>query len=199
MRHHGTWCFIPLMHDFKHKLHIQRLKLPQGRSTGFTLLEAIVAVTLLGILAAIAAPAWQAFLNTQRLNTARSQAVTALSQGKTRAVQQKVLYEVGFRQQGQQAQWAVYPVNANQSNQTWQNLPDGVKISDVKPDTTFDKKDNIYRIQFNHRGKVNGQLGRITFLATTGGGTKRCAIVSNLLGTVREGENRPNQQNNPCD
>ncbi|MEP0917653.1 prepilin-type N-terminal cleavage/methylation domain-containing protein [Leptolyngbya sp. DQ-M1] len=195
------------MHDFRHKIHTKQHKIiqaylrrnPWQSSQGFTLLEAIVVVALFGILAAIAAPAWQAQLNTQRLNAARSQAVTALSEGKTRAKQQNIPYEVGFRQQGQQAQWAVYPTNANPLVQPWQNLPDGVRLLG-SPDTTLLQRDNsIYRIQFNHRGGVDGQLGRVTFSTPSGGGTKRCAIVSNLLGTVREGENRPTRQNNPCD
>lgn len=195
------------MREFKYKIHTQQRKVIHAilrrhqwhSSQGFTLLEAILVVALFGILAAIAAPAWQAHLNTQRLNTARSQAVSALSDGKTRAKQQHIPYEVGFRQQGQQAQWAVYPTNANPLAQPWQNFPDGVRLLS-SPDTTLHQRENnIYRIRFNHGGGVDGQLGRVTFSATSGGGTKRCAIVSNLLGTVREGENRSTRQNNPCD
>lgn len=164
---------------------------------GFTLLEAIVVVALLGILAAIAAPAWQAYLNTQRLNAARSEAVNVLSDAKTRAKQQRISYEVGFRQRGQQAQWAIYPAGADPLGQNWQNLHDGVKL--LETETTLSKKDDVYRIQFNHQGEVNGQMGRVTFSSLSGGETKRCAIVSNLLGTVREGENRSSQRGNPCD
>lgn len=173
------------------------LKLRQTQSEGFTLLEAIAAVVLIGILAAIAAPRWQALIETQRLNSARSQAVTALNEAKTRAKRQHAAYEVGFRQQDQQAQWAVYPVGADPSKQDWQNLQDGVKLLE-RPDTTMARRDGIYRIQFNHKGETNGQLGKVTFGATSGSAVKRCAIVSNLLGTVREGENQPRERNNSC-
>lgn len=173
------------------------LKLHQGQSKGFTLLEAMIAVVLIGILAAIAAPSWQALIDTQRLNAARNQAVTALNDAKTRAQRQHVTYEVGFRQDGQQAQWAVYPVGADPSKQNWQNLQNGVKLLD-RPDTTMAKKDEIYRIQFNHQGETNGQLGKVTFGVTSGSSIKRCAIVSNLLGTIREGENKARDRNNPC-
>ncbi|MBW4525449.1 MAG: type II secretion system GspH family protein [Phormidium tanganyikae FI6-MK23] len=165
---------------------------------GFTLLEAIVVVALIGILTAISAPSWLAYVNTQRLNAARSETVNVLTEAKTRAKQQHIAYEAGFRQQGQQAQWAVYPVNADPLSQNWQNLPDGVKLLEGE-ETTFTKKDNIYRIQFNHYGGVNGQWGRVTFSPTSGGAIKRCVIVSNLLGTVREGENRSGQNGNRCD
>ncbi len=174
------------------------LSLNQGQSKGFTLLEAITAVVLIGILAAIAAPSWQALIDAQRLNAARNQAVTALNDAKTRAKRQHVTYEVGFRQQEQQAQWAVYPVGADPSKQNWQNLQNGVKLLD-RPDTTMAKKDEIYRIQFNHQGETNAQLGKVTFAVMSGSSIKRCAIVSNLLGTIREGENKPNRRDNPCE
>lgn len=168
-------------------------------SLGFTLIEAICSVLLVGILAAIAAPTWQGHLNTQRLNAARSTAVSALNDAKTRAKQQHLEHEVGFRQQGQQAQWAVYPVGADPLKQNWQNLNEGVRVLE-SPDTTMARRDgSIYRVQFNDRGEANGQLGKVTFGSTSGGGTKRCVIVSNLLGTIREGENRPSRQNNPCE
>lgn len=173
------------------------LRVNQGKSQGFTLLEAITAVVLVGILAAIAAPSWQALIETQRLNAARNQAVSALNDAKTRAKRQHITYEVGFRQRDQQAQWAVYPVGADPSKQNWQNLQNGVKLLD-RPDTTMAKKDEIYRIQFNHQGETNGQLGKVTFGVTSGSAIKRCAIVSNLLGTIREGENKSRERNNPC-
>ncbi|MCU0551891.1 MAG: prepilin-type N-terminal cleavage/methylation domain-containing protein [Leptolyngbya sp. Prado105] len=164
---------------------------------GFTLLETIVVMVLIGILFAIAAPAWQAFLNGQRLNTATDKTFSVISETKNRARQQHIPYEIGVRQASQQVQWAIYPVGADPINQTWQNLNDGVKL--LETETTISKKDNIYRIRFNHRGEVNGQWGRVTFIATSGGHTKRCAIVFNLLGAIREGENRPNQDKNRCD
>ncbi|MGG6270213.1 pilus assembly FimT family protein [Leptolyngbya sp. AN03gr2] len=173
------------------------LRSHQSKPEGFTLLEAISAVVLMSVLAAIAAPTWQAHLNSQRLNAARNAAVSALNDAKTRAKQQHINYEVGFRQQGQQAQWAVYPVGADPLKQNWQNLNEGVKL--LESDSTMARRDGVYRVQFNNRGGTNGQLGKVTFGSTSGGGTKRCAIVSNLLGTIREGENKPNQQNNPCE
>ncbi|BAU12739.1 hypothetical protein LEP3755_32700 [Leptolyngbya sp. NIES-3755] len=196
------------MHDDQRKVQIGRFRVvrtillilssrQRNLSGGFTLLEALTAVVLLGILAAIAAPSWLALLNMQRLNAARSTAVGALNEAKARAKQQHINYEVGFRQQGQYAQWAVYPVGAAPLRQNWQNLNEGVRLLE-SPDTTMAKINNVYRVQFNDRGETNGQLGKVTFGSASGGGTKRCVIVSNLLGTIREGENRPGGQSNSC-
>lgn len=172
------------------------LRKQRNSREGFTLLEAIVVVALFGILAVIAAPSWLAYLNIQRLNSARNEAVSALEKAKTQAKQHFVPYEAAFRQVNQQVQWAVYPIDATPQAQDWKNLPDGIKL--LEAETTMTKKDDAYRIRFNHQGEVNGQLGRVTFVGTSGVGAKRCAIVSNLLGTIREGENRPGQNGIPC-
>ncbi|MGB3650812.1 MAG: type II secretion system protein, partial [Rivularia sp. (in: cyanobacteria)] len=39
-------------------------------SSGFTLLEMLVVIAVVGLLTAIAAPSWVAFVNTRRLNSA---------------------------------------------------------------------------------------------------------------------------------
>lgn len=174
------------------------LNLCCGQTQGFTLLEAITTLVLIGILAAIVAPSWQVLMDKQRLNAARNKAVTALVDGQTRAKRQHVAYEVSFRQHGQQVQWSVYPVGADPLRQNWQNLQDGVKLLD-RPESTMLGRNGIYRIQFNHQGETNGQMGKVTFGSASGGALKRCAIVSNLLGTIREGENKPNRRNNPCE
>ncbi|MBE9010503.1 prepilin-type N-terminal cleavage/methylation domain-containing protein [Pseudanabaenaceae cyanobacterium LEGE 13415] len=197
------------MNDDRHKTQAGRFGTVQtdwlmlnsrrrNSSCGFTLLEAISSLVLIGILAAIVAPSWQAYLNAQRLNVARNAAVGALNDAKTRAKHQHITYEVGFRQQGQLVQWAVYPDGADPLQQNWQNLNEGVKLLEA-PETTMARRQGIYRVQFNDRGEANGQLGGVVFGSAAGGGTKRCVIVSNLLGTIREGENRPTRQNNPCE
>lgn len=163
---------------------------------GFTLLELLVALVMIGVLTAIMAPSWQAFLNRQRLNTAQNQVMEVLKQAQQSAKQQHISYQASFREQANRVQWAIHPTQADPMTVPWNALEEGIKLD---AETTLSRDNNIYRMQFNHRGEVNGQLGRVTLSLTSGGGIKRCVFVSNLLGAMRTGENRPTRQGNPCE
>lgn len=164
--------------------------------SGFTLLELLVTLVMIGVLAAIAAPAWQAFLNRQKLNTAQNQVLEVLKQAQQSAKHQHVVYQASFREQANRVQWTIHPAQTDPTIVPWNALEEGIKLD---PETTFLQDKNIYRMQFNHRGEVNGQLGRVTLSLTSGSGIKRCVFVSNLLGAMRTGENRPTRQGNPCE
>jgi prepilin-type N-terminal cleavage/methylation domain-containing protein len=153
-------------------------------SKGFTLAELLIVLSMIGILFAISAPAWQSFLNNQRLNAAQNQVLSILKQAQKTSILKRVGHQVSFQQKGNRIEWAIHPITATPSPLAWQQLDEGVKIDNL---TTFYSKQGVYRMQFNHQGEANGQLGQMVLSVSSGSG-KRCVTVSSLLGAMRTGE-----------
>lgn len=173
----------------------QRIK--NSELSGFTLLETLVVLIIIGVLAAIASPSWSSLLNKQRLNAAKNEAFQAIRTAQHKAKLNHVDWQVSFREVDGLVQWVTHPDSTIPNDALWQNLDPNVRIN---PETTlyFDGANKIYRLRFTHLGRVSGQLGRITFSGKTDTQTKRCVIVSTLLGAMREGEEQTGGNNKPC-
>lgn len=156
------------------------------RSTvrGFTLLELTVVISVIGVLFAIAAPGWLTLLSRQQLNTAQSEVYQAMRAAQEKATQQHLTWEMGVREREGVVQWAVYPANAVPPDPLWKSLDPNIRLD---AETTLQSFNSLRRVQFNYRGHVNGQLGRLTLSSKAGGTAKRCVLVSTLLGAIRTG------------
>ena len=162
---------------------------------GYTLLELIVVVILLGVLASIAAPGWLGFINRQRVRTVNDRVFQSLRLAQSEAKRTKSDVKITFDKTVDPPIVTFEPP-----------LPTGGKTQtlnaggEIKPGTialTFNKPDtdpNKSSLTFDYQGNLTAgttpattPLFRVAVSASPNG-AKQCAIVETLIGGMRTGE-----------
>ncbi len=159
---------------------------------GFTLLELTVVLTVIGVLMAIATPSWLRIVDQHRLISSQDKVVQAIRLAQSRAEQLDVAWQTSLREVNSTVQVAIHPVDTSPDVTGWENLADGIRL-DVAETTLYRENNGVYRVQFNHTGRVNGQLGRFTVMSSRNSQMKQCVIIATLLGTVRRGQRQTAQ------
>lgn len=165
-------------------------------TAGFTMVELLAVVIMIGILAAIMAPGYLAWLSRTRLNTARNTVVEAIREAQSQAQQNQLTWQVSFRQNENigKLQWATHAGTAALKDSDWQTINER-DIEVVDPITIDDAGPKEWYVEFDPKGQVKSTLGTIT-LGTiirnpdkkiTG---KRCVILSTLLGSIQTASNQ---------
>ncbi|HEY9695719.1 MAG TPA: type II secretion system protein [Trichocoleus sp.] len=155
---------------------------------GFTLIELVVTLLIVGILTAIAAPSWLSLQANQTLRVGQDEALQAFRQTQSQAIRTRQDWLVSFRTKDGIVQWEMHPTANASIAPNWQNFISNVQIDPAE--TTLSQTSGVYQMQFDLRGNVYPPLGRITFSHKTGGQARRCIVISTVLGAMRKGQNQ---------
>lgn len=91
------------------------------QNQGFTLLELVAVVIIIGTLSAIAAPSWLAFTNRQRVNKAGDAVLAAIQEAQREAKKSKLNYSITFETDSSAgSRFSIYPSSSTPSN--WRDL-----------------------------------------------------------------------------
>ena len=185
------------------------MKLPLKQAVaGFTLIEMLVIIAIIGIIAGMAAPNWLAWLTRQRVNSAQAEALTALREGQANAKREKRVWAACFRDDPveKKVKWSVNPVpdpdNWDCSKAVnWKNIleenADQIGI-DTANSNLVESPGGYYTVQYQYSGMVNGSkyVGdadkgkKITFVARNqASNSKRCIYLETILGALRADSN----------
>ncbi|MGB3495139.1 MAG: type II secretion system protein [Elainellaceae cyanobacterium] len=168
--------------------HLKKATIASAPSaSGFSMLEMITVMAIAGIVLAIAAPGWISFHNTWQLNAAQDEVYQAFRQAQSEAKRRNLRWQVSFQNVDGQGQYALHPVTVPPMLATWSELPDGVQLDPRR--TTLRPQNGVYKLQFNHQGHVNGQLGRVSLMGRERMQTRRSVLASTLIGAVRKANN----------
>jgi prepilin-type N-terminal cleavage/methylation domain-containing protein len=179
---------------------------------GFTLLELIVIVLILGILSSIAAPSWLAFINRQRVRTVNDRVFQSLRLAQSEAKRTKRDITVTFNYD-RNATPVVDPPTVKfdpplPTSDNMQTLANGDRVQrldgggEIKPGTIklvsnatavgdpdlplnsiiFDYKGNVKKLP-SPNPAIPGRF--VVSVSTANGAARQCAIVETIIGGMR--------------
>ncbi|MEC4893980.1 MAG: type II secretion system protein [Oscillatoria sp. PMC 1051.18] len=185
---------------------------------GFTMIELMAVVIMVGILAAIAGPSWISFMNQQKLNTAKDRVFWAMQEAQSNAKRDKERWQVSLKNSNNDVllytvHSAVFldgngnPTECPDDDFDWEVANQNIKIDSANTNLPSNGS-NCWRAQFDYEGlpidadstigdngnyanTENNDNGKITLTLNNGNESKKsCVIVETLIGALRSDRNQ---------
>jgi prepilin-type N-terminal cleavage/methylation domain-containing protein len=143
-------------------------------SSGFTLIEMLVTLIIVGVIAAIAAPNFLGLLNRNRVNEAAQQVEGALKEAQRQAMRK-----------GKQC-----TININTTSKIISNpATNGCLLSSRNLNNLIQLNSNITSIVFSGKGNITGATPpAIVVSMPNGSNSRKCVVLEGFFGTLRSGD-----------
>jgi prepilin-type N-terminal cleavage/methylation domain-containing protein len=155
---------------------------------GFTLLESLVVIVMVGIVAAIAAPGWLNFVEKSQLTVGRDKLYLAMRKAQSEAQHKRTGWQFSVRERDGAVEWATHPNSVTPAVAQWEALDS--KSIQLDAESTFTSSAGVYYVRFDEGGNPH-HLGRVTLSGKHFSMNKRCVIISTLIGAARKSQEQP--------